>query len=211
MRVVGTAAWVCVLFCGCAVGTVTDDTIGDSGTKADASKTDSGGTKPDSGYTQPDSGYTQPDTGSTGNCGGQCLGTQSTCCSNTCVDITSDPNNCGFCGTTCGTQSCCAGNCTNTMGNDPNNCGGCGVVCNGTCSGGSCQTQTTGCTLDKGTCSHSPCTTGGALAPGCDPESVVTFVCVIDGLSSCCSSTWDSSCVSDAAIWEASSCVGQGC
>jgi hypothetical protein len=76
---------------------------------------------------------------------------------------------------------------------------------------GVCQQQGGSCTLDKGSCSHSPCTTGGALQDGCDPEFVTTLVCDVDGLSNCCSSSWDSSCVADAAFWEASSCVGQGC
>ncbi len=97
------------------------------------------------------------------------------------------------------------------MGSDVNNCGGCGVTCNGTCMNGTCQTQTSGCTLDMGTCSHSPCTTGGALSPSCDAndEGIVASVCLFD--LTCCTTTWDSTCVSYAQLFEINSCVGGGC
>jgi hypothetical protein len=212
MRLVGPATFgglLVLVFAGCATGSAADDTsTADSGPKHDSSTTDSGPVK-DSAPPK-DSGGTV-DTGG-GNCGSGCLGLASTCCNGQCVDITSDPNNCGGCGNpSCGTQSCCAGNCVDTMGSDTSNCGGCGIPCNGICSNGTCQTQGGSCTLDKGSCSHSPCTTGGALTDGCDPEYVTSLVCDVDGLSYCCSSSWDSSCVSDASYWEANSCIGQGC
>jgi hypothetical protein len=49
-----------------------------------------------------------------------------------------------------------------------------------------------------GNCAHDVCTTGAALNPACDP--CVTFVCAFDNL--CCSSGWDSICVS----WAESFC-----
>ena len=213
MRLMGPTAFcfLGVVLAACATGTAADDTVPiDSGTKTDSSvPKDSGSPTKDSSPTQDN--YVPPvDSGST-NCGGQCLGLASTCCNNTCVDITSDPNNCGGCGNPCGSQSCCAGNCVDTMGSDNSNCGGCGVTCNGTCVNGSCQTNNNNCTLDLGSCAHSPCTTGSALSASCDAndEGIVLIVCIYD--STCCSSTWDSTCVSWASLFETNSCQGGGC
>ena len=204
MRVVGPAGGLCLLaaiFAGCATGTAADDTVPfDSGPKSDSStKTDSG-TKPDTG-TPKDSGGGQ-DTG-TQPCNGQCLGGTS-CCNNTCIDTSMDPNNCGSCGNPCGALSCCSSSCTDTMGSDTSNCGGCGVICNGTCLNGTCQTQ---CTVDnqsKG-CSHSVCKSGTALPEDCDinDDDITYYVCdpSFDGLTSCCTSSWTSSCVTDASFW----------
>ena len=70
-------------------------------------------------------------------------GTQTTCCQKGCVDLTSDPNNCGLCSNACSSQqpACCYGICRNTS-SDPNNCGGCGHTCNAgeTCTAGICGT-----------------------------------------------------------------------
>jgi hypothetical protein len=76
-------------------------------------------------------------------------------CDTSCVDLQSDPNNCGSCGNDCsviaplsicqsGTCKCTAGTepcgpgmvCTFTQGSDVNNCGGCGIKCP---TGSSCQ------------------------------------------------------------------------
>jgi Stigma-specific protein, Stig1 len=77
------------------------------------------------------------------------------CCGRTkCVNLSSDPNNCGQCGRVCpkgencsnytcslcpSGQTDCGGVCVGT-GSDQNNCGGCGIVCPpGTaCCGGFC-------------------------------------------------------------------------
>ena len=216
MRIVGLGLFLCVSVVACATGGPSggDTPAGDGGTKLDSGTkipTDSGTTPKDSGTTPKDSGTTQQDSGNNQPCGGQCLGSQSTCCTNTCVDTATDPNNCGSCGNACGAMSCCSSSCVDTMGSDNQNCGGCGVVCNGTCVGGSCQTNNNTCTLDQGSCAHSPCTTGGALTDTCDSEGVTFWVCDYDLLTYCCSSTWDQSCVDDAAFWEANSCVGGGC
>ena len=91
------------------------------------------------------------------------------CCSSSCVDLETDPHNCGDCGhgcagsTTCahggcgvdtcdashagapchladGLGLCCAAGCVDTD-SDPQNCGGCGLPCapGQTCSGGGCH------------------------------------------------------------------------
>src|SRR5450432_2165953 len=69
-------------------------------------------------------------------------------CNGVCADVTTDPNNCGGCGTvcpsaqvcaptdagsgicqaTCGTAVECSGSCV-TLSTDPSNCGACGNVC----------------------------------------------------------------------------------
>jgi len=66
--------------------------------------------------------------------GGQCAcnagpacSTTTTCCSDGCKDLTSDPLNCNSCGKKCDAGDyCCKGNCQPP---DNNNCGGCGTSC----------------------------------------------------------------------------------
>ena len=74
-------------------------------------------------------------------------------CGGRCVDVATDPSNCGDCGITCSTgQLCqagqcqcqdgltdCSGDCVNLQ-SDGNNCGACGQVCTGgqVCSSGAC-------------------------------------------------------------------------
>jgi hypothetical protein len=55
---------------------------------------------------------------------------RSVCCRNRCVDLTSDINNCGFCGVSClfTNWRCCNRLCVNTNFS-PLNCGGCGNTC----------------------------------------------------------------------------------
>jgi hypothetical protein len=60
------------------------------------------------------------------NAGPACSST-TTCCSNGCKDLTSDPLNCNSCGKKCDAGDyCCKGNC---QAPDNNNCGGCGMGC----------------------------------------------------------------------------------
>jgi hypothetical protein len=94
--------------------------------------------------------------GPTGETGGPCTGGKIEC-SGTCVDVSSDNNNCGNCNAKCGTGLVCSkGACSLICGSgttqcgtgcydlqtDSNNCGACGTKCNGTqvCSAGQCQT-----------------------------------------------------------------------
>jgi hypothetical protein len=214
MRLAGPVAFFVlgVAIAACATGTATDDTVPiDSGTKQDTSVPKDSAPPPPKDSSPPKD--TSPPV-EAAPCGGQCLGLASTCCNNVCVDITGDSQNCGGCGTSCGTTSCCAGNCVDTMGSDNSNCGNCGVTCSGTCVSGVCQTTTPdagSCTLDLGSCAHSPCTTGGALSASCDSsdEGIVFFVCFYD--PTCCSTTWDSTCVGWATLFETYSCSGGGC
>ena len=108
-------------------------------------------------------------TGDTNTCSG-------TLCGIFCTTPSSDPLNCGTCGTactsgvpctsgTCGSgggggggcsppQTLCNGTCTNT-GTDPNNCGTCGNVCstNQSCTNGQCVAScSAGQTLCGGAC-----------------------------------------------------------
>ncbi|MBI4700115.1 MAG: hypothetical protein HY744_02935 [Deltaproteobacteria bacterium] len=62
------------------------------------------------------------------------------CCNMTCIDTTSDPNNCGSCGNICAAgTTCCAGACVNLLTNWAN-CGACMNTCLAVqdCCAGSC-------------------------------------------------------------------------
>ncbi len=96
-------------------------------------------------------------------------------------------------GTLCGTQ------CIDTT-SDPSNCGACGVACASTetCSNGQCapSTNTTSNAPPQGSCSHSLCTSGGALPEGCDTEGCTVVICDPSYLGDdyCCTTSWDSQC-----------------
>ena len=111
---------------------------------------------------------------------GVCPSGQKTC-NGTCVDTSTDPNNCGACGIVCDSGSCsegickakpcpsgqktCDGTCVDTS-TDPNNCGACGYICQDgkECKGGTCVCP------------------DGKCCPGCTGGSV----CVpVNGVSTC--------------------------
>lgn len=79
-------------------------------------------------------------------------------CSDQCIDVTSDPQNCGTCGNMCASDVCvngaclvcapietvCSRQCVNT-GSNPDNCGGCDSSCgSGLCSNSQCEATNTG-------------------------------------------------------------------
>jgi hypothetical protein len=92
------------------------------------------------------------------NCEAPICGAGQTGCGATCVDTTSDPNNCGGCGAVCQAgSSCVQGACTSVcnpgltfcgacinLASNASNCGACGNVCPSgqTCSGGTCVVPT---------------------------------------------------------------------
>jgi hypothetical protein len=112
-------------------------------------------------------------------------------CSNGCVDLRTDPANCGTCGRRCQSGICNGGACQEPpeltcadqgladCGNgcvdlrtDPDNCGGCGFVCRGgaSCLGGECQEP-------RGpTCSEQGMTDcgNGCVNVGTDPDNCGT-------------------------------------
>ncbi|RCV64573.1 hypothetical protein C5S53_08245 [Methanophagales archaeon] len=103
-------------------------------------------------------------------------------CSAKCVDLATDPNNCGSCGNACGANAYCSsgtcqcnsgyGNCDGDWSNgceanlntDPNNCGSCGNACDPgvTCKDGECEEWAEGCCKIP-----SGCIGGYLYVPGC--------------------------------------------
>ncbi|KAI3842548.1 hypothetical protein MKX03_034414 [Papaver bracteatum] len=65
-----------------------------------------------------------------------------TCCNNKCVNLTSDPDNCGACKSKCKfyTETCCNGKCVN-LSYDKRHCGRCNNKCTtgGICLYGNCD------------------------------------------------------------------------
>jgi hypothetical protein len=174
--------WVSVA-CAClALGCSTDTFTGDDGSALD-------------GAPEADPDGAQSGDGDPGDAGSEEVSDSSS-------DVAKTPE-AGPCDGGCGSETCCSNVCVNTKGSDKSNCGGCGTKCYGSCSSGVCTT----CTVDVGSCSHTPCAAGAALSQGCDPENIVQLVCTQND-ASCCSSSWTSACASYAALYETSSCGG---
>src|ERR1700733_1106513 len=76
-----------------------------------------GSSSPGSGFPDPDSGQSSGASGSGGD-GASCA-SPSRACNGGCVDVTTDPRNCGGCGTACDTGAqCCGGVCGTTAACD---------------------------------------------------------------------------------------------
>lgn len=106
-------------------------------------------------------------------------------CNNTCINPTTDANNCGGCGTVCSPgQSCvgavctapscptgqtlCSGACKNLQ-TDTSNCGTCGHACTTgqVCSSGVCTTTASECTTDSQCPDTKKCTNGSCVGVRC--------------------------------------------
>jgi hypothetical protein len=132
------------------------------------------------------------------------------CCADNanCGDLTSDPANCGACGTVCsggnpkclnsacapgcGAKTDCSNACVDTS-SDPNHCGGCNTVCGGgqVCSGGVCSCATG--TLCGGKCVDTQADPSNCGGCGNSPSAgdhicAVGQVCQADACQASCTS-----------------------
>jgi len=108
---------------------------------------DTGASPYDGTVTYDDTGTPAADTGAAdvvdSGPGPECGAGLVSCNGVACVDLTTNPNNCGACFNVCSGAamiiSCCASKCVDNT-TDPNNCGTCGVVCDsGSCASGMCH------------------------------------------------------------------------
>lgn len=211
MRLLASCIVSAFLVAACASGRNTDDDPsgvdgggGKDGSMGDGSRMDGAGVDTGPGCDKC-GGATcldlKTDTMNCGSCGNACT---DACCNGSCIDTVSDQANCGSCGNACtGANSCCGSSCVDTK-TDLGNCGSCGTPCNGTCANGTC---TVTCTVDLGTCPHSPCVTGVALSDTCDADGCTDLICnFID--ANCCSNTWNAACVQEAIVWCGENCGG---
>ncbi len=158
---------------------------------------------------------------------GGCFGNDGTCCTDQCVDLDTDPNNCGGCGHACpeghacvdgqcqceDDQAYCGNQCVYTQ-TDNNNCGACGHTCTGceTCLGGECQPLN--CGSGQVCCQHLciPACQGGPP----DPNTCLCDVCdgQANGLSCgpeqvCCNQHCMSEACPDGKKFDLNSCACQ--
>ncbi len=151
-----------------------------------------------------------------------------------CVNLQTDPNNCGQCGTICNVaagEACCGGSCKNLL-EDEQNCGACGRGCgsNETCLAGICcpNTRVCGNTCLVTACDPLQCQvcdpTEGACASTCTAQETCiagacctsTTVCGNICLATACDATQcqvcdpaQSKCVSTCS--GSDTCLGGGC
>jgi stigma-specific protein Stig1 len=93
-------------------------------------------------------------------------------CDGSCTNVSSDPDNCGACGSQCGGQeSCCAGACFDEQ-TDLEHCGGCGVVCaapdHAECAAAVCSTGACGFTFQAAGTPVAGQTAGDCQVRQCD-------------------------------------------
>jgi hypothetical protein len=132
---------------------------------------------------------------------GSCQCPASALCGSTCVDIQTDPSNCGHCGNRCGSGATCTGGaCICNVGavtcgtqcvdikSDPNNCNGCGNTCAAgvQCVSGVCKCAKLSCAgkCTDGQTDNANCGTCGNACTGGRTCQAGTCVCGA-GLSQC--------------------------
>lgn len=117
-------------------------------------------------------------------------------CSGVCVNLNSDPQNCGACGTACDTGMACV-------------LAAC-IACTPSCEGAVCGDD--GCGGSCGTCPSGFGCTGGECIPGCTP-SCADRECGDDGCGgSCGTCSFDESCSFGSCVTECTaSCDGREC
>ncbi len=174
------------------------------------------------------------------SCVSGCPGSAPTLCNGTsCVDTTSDPNNCGGCGmgcavphatakcasSTCGVGSCSTGfadcngaaidGCETATTSDPNNCGGCGNVCtlahaSATCTSSSCAVAS--CTPGFADCDH-------VASNGCEVNTASSAgncgacgtVCSLPNATSACSASACAVAVCNTGFGDCDGVASNGC
>jgi hypothetical protein len=117
---------------------------------------------------------------------GTCCASGTALCGTACVNLNTDPGNCGACGYVCASGACCNGVCVN-LTSDNNNCGACGNVCHGGkyCAGGSCVCPP-GLVDCSGTCcSPNACCGGACRDLSGDPANCGSCGHVCTGLHTC--------------------------
>lgn len=133
--------------------------------------------------------------GPDGYCESACANMEA-CCDADCVDLLTDPNNCGVCGTVCtGCATCSGGICVPDDQNCSGTCGICGL--DGTCSAGACgrceicvQDSDTGafqCQPDPTCCPPYTASSDSGCVNPCDANPCPGCWCVAraDGSSFC--------------------------
>jgi hypothetical protein len=136
-----------------------------------------------------------------------------------CVDLTTDPGNCGACGHLCVAgevcnESACASTCTAGLVNcsgacvdvdtDEAHCGSCSRACaaDETCTSGSCL-----CVPQCAGRSCGPDECGGSCAPGCGPG----YTCTAAGACSCGGTVCGSSCCTAGQLCLGGTCCTPSC
>ncbi len=117
------SCWIAVVVLG-AAGCGDDSSTEASGSGGGTTASSTTGSPASSGSTTTTAATTAATTTATGSGGADCDGTDIRC-EGACVDLGSDPDNCGSCGIECGAAEVCdGGDCVETCGGGTTECGG---------------------------------------------------------------------------------------